>query len=88
VPVGGGVAIDQGRVVIAQPTGGVFKAYDARCPHQGISVAPPGPDGVMECPGHRARFRASDGSVVQGSANRPLSVMPVKVDGQYVVRAG
>jgi nitrite reductase/ring-hydroxylating ferredoxin subunit len=89
VPVGGGVVVDSGRVVVAQPSDGVFKAYDARCPHMGISVNPPGADGtpgVILCPGHRATFRAADGSVVNGPANRALSGIPVKVDGEFVVR--
>jgi nitrite reductase/ring-hydroxylating ferredoxin subunit len=90
VPVGGGVVVQGGQVVVAQPSDGVFKAYDARCPHMGISVNPPGADGtpgVILCPGHRARFSAADGSVVNGPANRALSGIPVKVDGDYVVRA-
>ena len=89
VPVGGGLAVEAGQVVVAQPTDGVFKAYDARCPHMGISVNPPGADGtpgVILCPGHRARFNAADGTVLNGPAERPLSGIPVKVDGEYVVR--
>jgi nitrite reductase/ring-hydroxylating ferredoxin subunit len=89
VPVGGGVVVAGGQVVVAQPSDGVFKAYDARCPHMGISVNPPGADGtpgVILCPGHRARFKAADGSVMNGPANRALSGIPVKVDGEFVVR--
>jgi len=89
VPVGGGVVVAGGRVVVAQPSDGVFKAYDARCPHMGIPVNPPGADGtpgVILCPGHRARFKAADGSVVNGPATRALSGIPVKIDGEFVVR--
>jgi nitrite reductase/ring-hydroxylating ferredoxin subunit len=87
VPVGGGVAVNDGKIVVAQPTGGVFKAYDARCPHQGVEVDPPDAAGMLKCPGHRARFRVADGSVVDGPADRGLSAIPVKVAGKYVVRA-
>jgi nitrite reductase/ring-hydroxylating ferredoxin subunit len=89
VPVGGGVIVGGGQVVVAQPADGVFKAYDARCPHMGIAVNPPGADGTpgeILCPGHRARFKAADGSVLNGPATRALSGIPVKVDGDYVVR--
>jgi nitrite reductase/ring-hydroxylating ferredoxin subunit len=89
VPVGGGVVVEGGQVVLARPADGVFKAYDARCPHMGIPVNPPGADGTpgeILCPGHRARFKVADGSVVNGPATRALSGIPVKVDGDYVVR--
>jgi nitrite reductase/ring-hydroxylating ferredoxin subunit len=87
VPVGGGVVVPESNVLVVQPTEGVFKAYDARCTHKGVPVNPPDAEGVVVCPKHKARFKASDGSVVKGPAERALSGIPVKVDGEYVVRA-
>jgi nitrite reductase/ring-hydroxylating ferredoxin subunit len=87
VPVGGGVVVEEGKVLVVQPNGGTFKAYDAKCPHRGVPVNPPDADGIVVCPRHRARFKAADGSVVKGPAERALSGIPVKVDGEYVVRA-
>jgi nitrite reductase/ring-hydroxylating ferredoxin subunit len=87
VPVGGGVAVDDGKVVVVQPTGGTFKAYDASCTHKGVKLPAPGSDGVIQCPAHNAKFRAADGSVVKGPAEKALSAIPVKVEGEYVIRA-
>jgi nitrite reductase/ring-hydroxylating ferredoxin subunit len=87
VPVGGGVVVESGKVLVVQPSGGLFKAYDAQCPHKGVPVNPPNPEGIVVCPRHNARFNATDGSLVKGPAERGLSGIPVKVDGQYVVRA-
>jgi nitrite reductase/ring-hydroxylating ferredoxin subunit len=86
VPVGGGVVVDGGKVVVVQLKGGVFKAYDARCTHRGVPVNPPDAKGVMVCPRHKAEFKSGDGSVAKGPAERALSGIPVKVDGEYVVR--
>jgi nitrite reductase/ring-hydroxylating ferredoxin subunit len=84
VPVGGAVRVD--RVLVAQPQRGVFKAYDATCPHQGFVVDTPldGTD-YFNCPGHNSKFRLADGSRISGPAPRGLRQVAVKVKGGYVV---
>lgn len=84
VPVGGGVVA--GSVVVAQPSDGTFRAYEAACPHQGVLVGPP-EDGVITCPAHRSTFSDADGSLIGGPAPQGLTEVPVRVSGGNVVRA-
>ena len=84
VPVGGGVV--KGDLVLVQPTAGVVKAYSTRCPHQATPLPAPAADGVITCPGHGARFRAADGSLIDGPAPRGLQVVAVRVADGNVFR--
>jgi nitrite reductase/ring-hydroxylating ferredoxin subunit len=86
VPVGGAVRVDN--LLIAQPQKGVFKAFDATCPHQGFRVDTPidGTD-YFNCPGHNSKFRLADGSLISGPAPRGLRQVAVKVRDGYVVGA-
>ncbi len=86
VPVGGGVVLEAERLVVTQPQQGVFKAFSAVCTHQGCIVTSVA-DGVIECGCHGSRFRAADGSVAGGPANRPLREIAVKSDATGVFRA-
>lgn len=89
VPVGGGTVVngpDGTPIVIVQPTTGAFKAYDARCTHQGTTVGAP-KNGVMTCPNHGSRFRAADGSVVNGPAGSPLKSVDIVVNGDSITLA-
>ena len=86
VPVGGAVLVDT--YLIAQPQRGVFKAFDAACPHQGITVdAPIGSNDYFICPGHNSKFRLADGSRISGPAPRGLKQVAVKVRNGFVVEA-
>ena len=86
VPVGG--AVLAGEYLIAQPQRGVFKAFDATCPHQGITVDPPiGTNDYFMCPGHNSKFRLADGGRISGPAPRGLKPVAVKVRNGYVVEA-
>jgi nitrite reductase/ring-hydroxylating ferredoxin subunit len=86
VPVGGAVLADN--YLIAQPQRGVFKAFDATCPHQGITVdAPIGSNDYFICPGHNSKFRLADGSRISGPAPRGLKQIAVKVRNGFVVEA-
>jgi nitrite reductase/ring-hydroxylating ferredoxin subunit len=87
VPVGGGVLVND-QLIIVQPKAGTFKAFDARCPHQGFTVqAPRSGSSVMECPGHNSQFKVADGSLARGPATRGLSAVSVKVVDGYIVEA-
>lgn len=85
VAVGSGVVVDD--ILVVQPAKGTFRAYDAECPHQGIMVDPPDSSGIITCPGHLSRFRAADGSRVNGPAPRGLKKINIKVLNGYVVAA-
>ncbi|MEV7012994.1 Rieske 2Fe-2S domain-containing protein [Streptosporangium sp. NPDC051022] len=77
IPVGGGKII-RGTWVVTQPTRGTFRAFSAKCTHQGCTVASVS-GGTINCPCHGSRFRVSDGSVVRGPAARALPGQRIKV---------
>ncbi len=79
VPVGGGMVLD-GRVVVTQPSPGVYAAFSATCTHQGCTVSEI-EDGTINCPCHGSAFGITDGSVVQGPAREPLPRRQVTVEG-------
>lgn len=83
IPVGGGKVLADKGVVITQPKAGEFLAFSARCTHQGCTVGSVA-DGVIVCPCHQSRFDASDGSVKQGPATRPLEPTPIEVSGDTI----
>ncbi|MGW1280505.1 Rieske (2Fe-2S) protein [Streptomyces tsukubensis] len=84
IPEGGGKVV--GDVVITQPVKGEFKAFSAKCTHQGCSVRSVA-DNVIVCPCHDSRFDASDGSVKGGPAPRPLPPTAVRQEGDSIVLA-
>ena len=86
VPVGGGVALTDVKVVVTQPTKGEFKAFSAICTHQGGTIDKV-EGGDMVCPLHGSRFSIKDGSVDNGPASNPLPEIRVKVEKGQVVRA-
>ena len=71
VPVGGGVVFDTQKVVVTQPTAGVFKAFSAVCTHQGCIVSEI-KDSKILCNCHGSAFSIKDGSVLRGPAPSPL----------------
>lgn len=82
VPDGGGLVRDQ--VVVTQPTAGEFRAFAARCPHQGCAVDQVTTESIV-CPCHGSQFALTDGSVVQGPATEGLSERTATIDGADVV---
>ncbi|WP_436773777.1 Rieske (2Fe-2S) protein [Yinghuangia sp. YIM S09857] len=85
ISVGAGKVYPDSRVVVTQPEKGVYKAFDARCPHQGCLVKKV-EQGVINCPCHGSQFDVNDGSVVRGPANKGLPELPTRVvDGDVVV---
>ena len=86
IPVGGatsGKAADGTAIILSQPSAGKVVAFDARCPHQGCTVAPSGDK--LACPCHGSAFKTADGSLINGPATRGLTEVAVKVDGDDVV---
>ncbi|WP_233508279.1 Rieske (2Fe-2S) protein [Spongiactinospora gelatinilytica] len=84
IPVGGGKVFDDWKLVVTQPSAGVFKAYTATCPHAGCSVGKVG-DGVIECPCHGSQFAIESGKCVAGPAEAPLVAFPLKVQNDGIV---
>ncbi|WP_433238797.1 Rieske (2Fe-2S) protein [Streptosporangium sp. CA-135522] len=84
IPVGGGKVISQWKIVITQPTAGVFKAFNATCPHRGCSVGQVA-DGIIRCPCHGSEFAADSGKCVKGPAESPLVEFALKVDNGGIV---
>jgi Rieske Fe-S protein len=84
VPVGGGVVLDDQKIVVTQPTEGEFKAFTAICTHQGCVVGAV-EDNTITCPCHGSQYSAEDGSVVTGPATAPLAAIDIKVEGGSVV---
>jgi Rieske Fe-S protein len=86
VPVGGGVIVDSGHVVVTQAASGSFRAFDATCTHAGCLVNNVS-GGLIRCPCHGSEYSVTDGSVVAGPAPSALATIAVVVRAGYVVRA-
>jgi Rieske Fe-S protein len=86
VPVGGAIsanATDGSPIIISQPKKGDIVAFSAICSHMGCTVAPAGAQ--LKCPCHGSIYQASDGSVVQGPAPKPLTPFNVTVSGGEIM---
>ncbi|GHH71552.1 hypothetical protein GCM10017673_25240 [Streptosporangium violaceochromogenes] len=84
IPVGGGKVITKWKIVITQPSAGVFKAFTASCPHKGCAVGRVA-DGVIHCPCHGSEFAADSGKCLKGPAEAPLAEYALKVEGDGIV---
>lgn len=86
IPVGSAVAAKSGdtAVIVVRTGESSATAVNAKCPHQGCSVAPQG--GALVCPCHGSKFQL-DGTLVNGPATKDLADFPVSVVDGAVVAA-
>ncbi len=78
VPPGGGLVLDQDRIVLTRGDGPTVHGFSAICTHQGCTVSSVA-HGTIDCPCHGSRFNAMTGAVAQGPATRSLPVIAVAV---------
>ena len=81
VPVGSGLIVD--KVVVTQPTAGVFKGFSAVCTHAGCTVNKIA-DGTINCPCHGSKYNL-DGTVAKGPAQKALPAENISVQGDEIV---
>ena len=86
VPVGGGVILDERKVVVTQPSEGEFRAFSSICTHQGCAVTKVEDEAIV-CACHMSLFAIADGAVLDGPADRPLPEVEVVVEGPDVTFA-
>ncbi|MFE6922188.1 Rieske (2Fe-2S) protein [Nocardia sp. NPDC057663] len=83
IDIGGAAVFPEHRIVVTQPSDGVYRVFSAVCTHQGCAVTDLDDD-VVKCPCHGSKFRLADGSVVKGPARRPLPERTVTVEGNIL----
>ncbi|WP_438294950.1 Rieske (2Fe-2S) protein [Streptomyces sp. HUAS TT7] len=83
IPQGGGKIFAAQGVVVTQPTAGQFKAFSAKCTHQGCAVSSVS-GGTINCPCHGSKFDVADGSVKGGPAPSPLPAAAISVQGDAI----
>ena len=82
IPAGGGLVLDDAKLVLTKGDDGTVRAFSSICTHQGCPVAKVA-DGRISCPCHGSQFDAGSGEVAQGPASRPLPPVAVTVrDGE------
>lgn len=86
VPEGGGLILDDPKVVITQPVAGEFKGFSSICTHQGCPLDNV-TDGTINCTCHGSQFSIEDGSVVGGPAPSPLPEQKLTVKGKDILLA-
>lgn len=83
IPAGGGLILDDARVVLTRAEDGEVLAFSATCTHQGCTVSSI-EQGLIVCPCHPSRFDLATGAPVSGPARRPLPPAAVEVTGEEV----
>ena len=81
VPVGGAASFTDPATgdpsLLVQPSAGVFRAFDAVCPHAGCTVGYDASADLFLCPCHGSEFNTTTGAVVRGPAATGLTKIAV-----------
>jgi Rieske Fe-S protein len=86
IPVGEGTIFAAQKVVVTQPTAGVFKAFSAVCTHAGC-ILDKVVDGNIYCPCHGAIFAIVNGAPIAGPTSIPLPAEQITVtDGKITLQ--
>jgi Rieske Fe-S protein len=86
IPLGEGKIFTAEKVVVTQPSQGVYKAFSAVCTHAAC-ILDKVADGKIYCPCHGSVFAVANGAVVAGPAPRPLPAETITVtDGQIMLQ--
>jgi nitrite reductase/ring-hydroxylating ferredoxin subunit len=86
VPVGGGLILTGENIVITQPAEGDFKAFGARCKHQGFTVTSV-EDNTIKCSHHGSAYDAETGEVSSPPAPTGLDPVAIMVQGTKIFAA-
>jgi Rieske Fe-S protein len=82
IPSGGGLVLDDAKVVLTKADDDTVHAFSSICTHQGCPVSEVA-DGRIICPCHGSQFESDTGEVAEGPASRPLPSVAVAVrDGE------
>ena len=73
--------------VLVRMPDGEFVLYSAECTHNGCTVGYEPDSQYLVCPCHASKFRAEDGDVVSGPADKPLPELAIKIENGKVVSA-
>jgi len=84
VPAGGGLVLDDAKVVLTKDSGGTVHAFSITCPHQGCPVGSV-EGGVIVCPCHGSKFAIDTGARVAGPATSGLTKVDVTVQGNEIL---
>jgi Rieske Fe-S protein len=79
IPLGGGKVYGDDKVVVTQPSMGMYKAFTAVCTHEGCIVAEV--TKTIDCACHGSKYSITDGKVVSPPAPAPLAEKTVTVEG-------
>ena len=82
-----GVAGPEGKAICLVKFEGNVTAFADECTHQAfpLSAGDVHADGTLECVWHGARFSCRTGAVLQEPATDPLTVYPVRIEGDRVL---
>lgn len=71
-------------VILYQPSAGVYRAFNAKCPHQGVQIGAGLVQGELYCGGHGAYFNPDTGVKTWGAGSKNLTKYKVTKSGGYL----
>ena len=75
----------RGKPIAIASVGEAFYAFSDTCTHQGCSLADGTLDGTtVTCPCHGSEFDVTSGDVVRGPARVPVSIYPIRLEGNAI----